>query len=66
MDNTTRYIKNSIPQFAWREARARAIIEGKPVSQWITELIVWAIATKWSNEKLESLGIKDSQKLGSV
>lgn len=64
LDDRLKYIKHSISADLWRQARAHAILQGKPVGQWLNELIEWALKTGWTNEELESLGIKDSQRPG--
>ena len=38
-DSSVRYTKKLIPKEVWRKARAAAILEGKTLAQWLTEVI---------------------------
>lgn len=54
LNDKTKYIKHSISEELWRQARARAIMEGKPVGQWLNELIEWALRMEWKCTKTDS------------
>ena len=33
------YVKRNIPEQLWREARARAILDGKTIVEWVADAI---------------------------
>jgi len=45
-DTAVRYTKYAIPRDIWRKAKAAAILEGKTLAQWITEVIEKAVEKK--------------------
>jgi len=39
MDDKVIYVKRNIPKQLWREARARSVLEGKTIVEWVAEAI---------------------------
>ena len=55
LQHDIRNIKRTIPKDLWLKARSQAILQGKTITKWLTELISWAVETGWIYEQVKKI-----------